>query len=273
MASPPTRRPRQRASATPDPFFATTLARGLQVLAAFRPADAGLANSELATRTGLTRPTVSRLTNTLLRLGYLRRTDAGRYALATRVLRVAYPVLAQLRIRQLARPLMREFAEQARGTVSIGTIDGIDMVYVETTRVAEGGDFVPDIGVALPLVSTAMGRALLSMLPGEAQRALLVRIRAETPELWRKHGRVAERAIAQCRERGFSVALGEFRPEIHAVGAPLAAGGGGEPFALNCGVPVYRLRPGQLEEEIGPRLAALAASIRGLAQQAAREAV
>jgi DNA-binding IclR family transcriptional regulator len=268
----PPAHPRQRASAAPDPFFATTLARGLDVLAAFRPGDGGVANSELAARTGLTRPTVSRLTNTLLRLGYLRRSEAGKYVLSTRVLRVAYPVLAHLRIRQLARPLMREFAEQARGTVSIGTIDGTDLVYIETARMSDATDFVPDIGVTLPLVQAAMGRALLAMLPQAERQALLGRIRRETPDFWKKYGRSAERAIQDCGEKGFCFSLGDFRPEIHAVAAPLLVLPEGEVLAINCGVPVYRLRPGQLEEEIGPRLAALAASIRGLAQPSAREA-
>jgi len=258
-------RPRQRASDAPDPFFSTTLARGLEVLAAFRPTDAGVSNSELAARTGLSRPTVSRLTNTLLQLGYVRRDAAGRYRLSTHVLRVAYPVLAQLRIRQLARPLMREFAEQARGTVSIGTIDSTDLVYVETIRTADGTDFVPDIGVSLPLVQAAMGRALLSMLPDAERRALLARIRTVSPELWKRYGRNAERAIEQCRAEGFCVSLGDFRNEIHAVGAPLMTTPDGEQLAINCGVPVYRLRAGELEREIGPRLAALAASIRSLA--------
>lgn len=271
-ATPPPVRARQRASDTPDPFFATTLARGLEVLAAFRPGDAGLANAELASRTGLTRPTVSRLANTLLRLGYLRRDDTGRYLLSTRVLRMAYPVLAHLRIRQLARPFMREFAEYARGTVSIGTIDGTDLIYVETTRISEGVDFVPDIGVTLPMVRSAMGRALVSMLPDAAGRQLIARIRNDTPELWKKYGRNAERGIEQCRERGFCVSTGDFRPEIHAAGAPVVTSPDGEVFAINCGVPVYRLRPSQLEDEIGPRLAALAATIRGSAQHAAREA-
>src|SRR5213076_2511145 len=103
-----------------------------------------------AARTGLSRPTVSRLTNTLVQLGYLARSDAGRYLLGTHILRVAYPLLAQLRIRQVARPSMREFAEQARGTVSIGTIDGLDALYVETTRLNSVADFVPDIGFTLP---------------------------------------------------------------------------------------------------------------------------
>jgi DNA-binding IclR family transcriptional regulator len=181
-------------------------------------------------------------------------------------------MLAQLRIRQLARPLMREFAEEARGTVSIGTIDGTDLIYVETVRIAEGPDFVPDIGVALSLARTAMGRALLSMLPEPACAQALARIRKETPELWKQFGRNTERAIEHCRRHGYCVSTGDFRPEIHAAGAPLLAAPGGELFAINCGVPVFRLRPGQLEGEIGPRLASLAASIRGLAQDPGRRA-
>src|SRR5262245_36166824 len=53
-----------------DRQFVTALARGLEVLRAFGPGEA-LANSEIAARTTLPRPTVSRLTYTLTKLGYL----------------------------------------------------------------------------------------------------------------------------------------------------------------------------------------------------------
>ena len=43
-----------------DPSFATTLAHGLDVLAAFRNRAGALSNAELAVHTGLSRPTVSR---------------------------------------------------------------------------------------------------------------------------------------------------------------------------------------------------------------------
>lgn len=258
-------RARQRASDAPDPFFATTLARGLEVLAAFRPGDVGVGNAELAQRTGLTRPTVSRLINTLVQLGYVQRARDGRYRLSTHVLRLAYPVLAQLRIRQLAHPLMREFAEQVRGTVSIGTFDDLELVYIETVRTTDAADFVPDIGLNLSLVQSAMGRALLSMLAEAETQALLERVRVASPTLWHRYQGVAERSIDQCRKLGFSVSTDGLREEVHAVGAPIMTSPEGERLAINCGIPVYRLHPGQLEQEIGPRLAALAASIRGLA--------
>ncbi len=261
---------RQRASNTPDPSFASTLARGLEVLAAFRPGDEGLGNAELASRTGLTRPTVSRLCNTLVQLGYVRRGRTGRYRLSAQVLRLAYPVLAQLRIRRLAHPLMREFAEAVRGTVSIGTFDGLGLVYVETVRTTDAADFVPDIGMHLPLVQSAMGRALVSMLPDADAQALLERIRLTSPTLWGKYQQSAQQSIEACRTQGFCICTDGMRKEVHAVGAPIMLSPQGDQLAINCGIPVYLLRPMQLEQEIGPRLAALAASIRALATTSER---
>src|SRR5882762_9200489 len=54
-----------------DRQFVTALARGLEVLRAFEPQDGPLGNQELAERTRLPKPTVSRITHTLTRLGYL----------------------------------------------------------------------------------------------------------------------------------------------------------------------------------------------------------
>ena len=73
-----------------DPSFATTLAHGLDVLAAFRNNPGPLSNAELAAHTGLSRPTVSRLTYTLAQLGYLKRDTKG-FVLGLGVLAAAYP--------------------------------------------------------------------------------------------------------------------------------------------------------------------------------------
>src|SRR2546426_6313843 len=55
----------------PDRKFVTALGRGLDVLRCFGPRDRWLANQEIAARTGLARPTVSRLVYTLTQLGFL----------------------------------------------------------------------------------------------------------------------------------------------------------------------------------------------------------
>lgn len=55
-----------------DRQFVTALARGLELLRCFTPSESVLGNQELARKTGLPKPTITRMTHTLTRLGYLK---------------------------------------------------------------------------------------------------------------------------------------------------------------------------------------------------------
>lgn len=249
-----------------DAAFATTLAKGLVVLEAFGAGATMLGNMELSARTGIPRPTVARLTHTLAELGYLRYDEAlAKFCLGARPLRMVRPLLAAMPFRQLARPLMQELAESVRGTVSIGLLDGTSMIYVETARSGDVGPHIPDIGLLIPVVSTAMGRAAASLLPPTGSALLEERMRTDSPDQWSIHRERYRAALKDCETRGFCTCFGEYMASIHAVAAPLFHASNAEQFfSINCGIPAFRLQPGQLEAEIGPRLAALAASIRTL---------
>jgi DNA-binding IclR family transcriptional regulator len=110
---------------------------------------------------------------------------------------------------------------------------------------------------------TAMGRAAAATLP-QADAALLEeRIASEDTELWSAFRETYRAGLAQCISRGFCTCFGEYIASIHAVAAPLFhAREAKQAFSINCGIPAFRLQPGQLEGEIGPRIAALADSIR-----------
>jgi DNA-binding IclR family transcriptional regulator len=253
-----------------DAAFATTLAKGLVVLEAFDAKAAMLGNMELSARTGIPRPTVARLTHTLAELGYLRYDeDLAKYRLGARALRMAHPILAGMQFRQVARPLMQELAASVRGTVSIGLLDGTAMIYVETARSGDVGPHVPDIGMPIPVIYTAMGRASAAILPAADSALLEQRMKADDAELWSAYGDKYRAGIQQCADRGFCTCHGEYMASIHAVAAPLFhARNSKQSFSINCGIPAFRLQPGQLESEIGPRIRALAVSIRSLVNEA-----
>src|SRR6201995_594313 len=165
-----------------DPSFATTLAHGLDVVAAFRNSSGSLSNADLALHTGLSRPTVSRLTYTVAQLGYLKRNDKGRFELGLGILAAAYPVLSALKVRQMARPLMRDFAAYARGTVSIAMPFGLDFIYVETLRTTDAVPHVPDVGFTGSLATTAGGRAVLSLYSEDELARYVQNVKTERPE-------------------------------------------------------------------------------------------
>jgi DNA-binding IclR family transcriptional regulator len=250
-----------------DPAFATTLAHGLDVLAAFRNTSGALSNADLAGFTGLSRPTVSRLTHTLAQLGYLKRDAKGRFVLGLGVLAAAYPVLSALKVRQMARPLMRDFAAYTGGTVSIAMPFGLDFIYVETLRTTDAVPHVPDVGFTSTMATTAVGRALLSLFTPDELQHYLQTVKAERPE---ELEYVQARTLPDmevCKERGFAVSLGEWRREIFGVAAPLYRTATGDCLSVNCGIPSFRFSAEQIERECGPRILGLARSIRSLVDQ------
>ncbi|WP_408331495.1 IclR family transcriptional regulator [Paraburkholderia agricolaris] len=256
-----------------NPQFATTLAHGLALLNCFKVGDAILSNKDFAGRTGLSKATVSRLTYTLAVLGFLRYDNSARkYRLGSAAVSVGYPFLQGLRIRELARPLMRELADVARGSVSLGIRDRSHMVYVETARGHESPAFRPDTGASLPILASAMGRAWLGRAE-PAQRALaLEQVRTRDPAQWDAYHAGLKGALRTFGKCGLALGEGDFEPEIHAVAVPLRESIDSETFVFNCGVPRVQLTGRMLVDEIAPRLAAMVETVeRQLALQPAAD--
>jgi DNA-binding IclR family transcriptional regulator len=238
-----------------DRKFVSALARGLEVLRAFTPGEGLLGNGEIVERTGLPKPTVTRLTYTLTKLGYLTYAERlGKYQLAPAALSLGYSALANMRIRQIARGSMQALADYADASVALGTRDRLDIIYVEHCRSRHGVMLRLGLGSRIPIANTAMGRALIAGLPESERDWLLGYLRREAGKAWPKMRVTIERAIDEVAARGFALALGEWERDINAVGVPLVAPDGSGTFAFNCGAPSFQFTREKLEREIGPRL-------------------
>jgi len=249
----------------PDPAFATTLAHGLALLQCFRVGETVLSNKELAERTGLSKATISRLTYTLAVRGLLLY-DARlrRYRLGSTALALGYPLLASLRVRQVARPLMKALADRMGGSVSLGLRDRLRMVYVETSRGHDAIAFRPDIGASLPMLASAIGRAWLAQAPANLRAAVLAGLRETEPDEWQRHADAIPAAIKDLTTLGFARSAGDWLPDVHAVAVPMQRPIDGETLVFNCGVPAARMKTGKLESEMGPRLLELVAEVEAL---------
>jgi DNA-binding IclR family transcriptional regulator len=245
-----------------DRQFATTLARGLEVLRCFTPLEPMLGNKEISVRTGLPKPTVSRLTYTLTKLGYLKHNmRMGKYQLGSAVLSIGYPLLASMSLRQVARPFMKDLADYCNGSVSMGIRDRLNMVYVESSRSGNGIATLPDIGTAVPIAQATIGRAFLSACTPPEREAILNQMKVKEPDQLRKFKPQIEKSLDDIRTRGFCLSTGELRREVFAVGVPMRRTVDGEIVAFNCSVPAFMLKKGQLEDDLGPRLAQMVRNI------------
>jgi len=244
-----------------DPDIATTLVKGLAVLETFRPNRTLMSNGEIAKESGINRSTVARLTYTLERMGYLRQ-EKSKFRLSWRALMLVNPLLVNLKLLHIARPSMQKLAQDLGGTVSIGTIDRTNFVYLETSRVNENIWTSPDLGTIGPLLPATIGHALGSLLSEDELKLKLEEMKRRSPELWTKYSESFLQGVIDCRSRGFSVAKGVWIPGTHSAGVPLIRDANGDCFGMNCRVPVFRLSPNQIEDEVAPRLISLAANIR-----------
>ena len=259
----PEARPAKRPiNAKADRHFVTALARGLDVLSAFRSRDRMLGNQELARRCGLPKSTISRLTYTLTKQGYLEHTDDGSgncgYRLGSAVLALGSTMLARMDVRQTARPLMQELADRSQAMVSLGMRDRLSMIYVENCRSESALTLSLDVGSRIPLATTAMGRAYLALCSESQRAALMDRIRDRDPGGWPPVRDGIERALAEYQELGCCTSFGEWQKEVNAIAIAFHPPGGRTLMAINCGGPGFNLSREFLLDEVQPQMVALA---------------
>ncbi|CAO1668093.1 IclR family transcriptional regulator [Salinicola sp. NYA28a] len=236
-----------------DRQFVTSLARGLELLRCFTPRDSMLSNLDLARKTGLPRPTVSRLTHTLARLGYLRPLPRGKYQLDVGVMSFGYSMISNLPIRSVAQPLMINLANEVGATVSMSARDRLDMVYLDVVQSALRSTIRRQIGTRLPIHQSSAGRACLAAMPQDEAEVIMEHIKESSPKEWPSIRRALERAFRDYADYGYCLSIGEWQRKVNAVAVPLSHPQLGI-LSFNCGGPEFQISREKLEESIGPRL-------------------
>lgn len=256
------------AAAVSDRQFITSLHRGLEVLRAFRPDDhAGLSNGDLAERTELPNSTVSRLTYTLLKTGYLLYDSAtGRYRMGVPVLSLGYACLSGIPVRDAAQGYMQKLADDCgEGVlVALGGRDENTMTYLATARTQSVIALQLGVGSRISLARSAMGRAWLAACPEDQRSEVMETLQANaTPEAWPRIKAGILRSVEEVNDRGFCGNYGEWQPTVNSIAAPFRSSNPNEPLlAFNLGGPASYLPKDRLETEIGPRLVELTQTLK-----------
>lgn len=238
-----------------NPSFSGTLAKGMMILQCFVSDPRPHANSELAKRLGMPRPTISRLCRTLQAMGYLDHDERlDRYFIGPAIVSLAYPYLISTPLLNQLKPAMQAMATQMMGAVSVGVAMDLDVVYLETCTHEQGTLKRPAVGAVRGIVETAMGRAWVASLDHHQQHEILTRIQAQRPEDYQRCRAGMEENLSNYRKRGFAINLGDAGLGVLAVGVASRIRYGSRQLLFNCAVPGYRAKPQELMKTIGPRL-------------------
>ncbi|TQS44762.1 IclR family transcriptional regulator domain-containing protein [Cryptosporangium phraense] len=236
------------------PDFVEALARGLDVLAAFDARRPVMSLSEVASATGLARPTARRLLLTLEEMGYVRAAGGG-FALTPKVLSLGLAYISAQGLWDIARPHLERLVTATGESSSMAQLDGSDIVYVARVSVPKIITLRVDIGTRFPAAQTSQGKVLLAGLePADVDRVLAEPSRSGLPPYIGRDRATLTAELTEVRARGWALADEELAPGVRSVAAPVRDGSGRVRAAMNVTVHAAETSLETLLDEHLPKL-------------------
>lgn len=183
-------------------------------------APAGRPGAELAVECGLNRATAWRLLATLEHHSLVERDPlTNRYAIGTAITRMATKAGVEGLIRR-AHDVLEKLCEDTGETANLAVAQRLGLTYVD--------EVVPPavlsarwLGRRVPIHATSAGKALLAWLPAEEVDEMLAGPLAGYTDTTRTDSEALHAELADVRERGYSVSVGELEPQLYGVAAPV----------------------------------------------------
>ncbi|CAN5259408.1 IclR family transcriptional regulator [soil metagenome] len=246
-------------AATPDQGAGLgALARGIGIIQCFSATRRELSARELMELTGLPKPTLFRLLDTLCDSGLLRYSQrSARFVAGVGLLKAAAPVLARMAVRQFARPLMEDLADHIQGQIQLMVGHRQQLTYVDLIQGTGSKVFRPEIGTAGSIARTASGRAYLLGCEAQEREAFMGNLAARDPA---QHEWLTDRladAERDLADHGFCRGHGDLHREMVVLAVPMQQRHDDEAWIFSATVPVFSPESKRLDEDIGPRLITL----------------
>ena len=228
----------------------------MAILDAFTPQQSHLTLAELALKTGLPKPTVFRLANTLVSRSYLERVGRG-YEVGLRCFSLGNVFRDSVDLRTRALPHLIGLRDETGETVQLAVLSSENIVYVERVFSTNAVAYMRSrVGAVLPAYCTGLGKALLAYEPPVVVQEFLDRVTFEpltsstitSPEQFRAE-------LEATRRRGFAVDDQEREYDVRCIAAAVFDHSGRAVAALSVSVPAERLPlPIEASPLVGPVL-------------------
>ncbi|MGP9556700.1 IclR family transcriptional regulator [Psychrobacter sp. AOP7-A1-24] len=247
-----------------DRQFVTALGRGLTILAAFEH-DERLTHQQLCQMTALPKATVTRLIHTLTTLGFLRITEHGQYQLGSSAVRLSATAWSRHDMVAAAEPLLRQFASENEVSVNLATEVEGEMRYHACCRSPARLSVNLQVGSAVPVARTAIGRAFYAASSQARQAVIISNLKENLSVEEYDHAQTALASATEHYEKyGYTVSDGDFSTDILAVAVGVYDVATGQyAYSLNASVPSANWEADEYAAMIVPKLQALAERIGG----------
>jgi IclR family acetate operon transcriptional repressor len=186
--------------------------------------QAALTVSEIATATGVPKPSLYRQVNDLVDAGLLEPRENGRYAVGVRARRLSGQYVSQDDVRQLATPLLKKVARDTGAAFFLSRLSGASVEIIHAEVPVSGVSYLhPGIG-ARPLHACSCGKALAAFSTDKAlNQALSGRLRAYTDHT-KTDFETIKSEFQTIRDQGYAECVEELEQGVCSVAAPVKFG-------------------------------------------------
>ncbi|WP_066272044.1 IclR family transcriptional regulator [Hydrogenophaga palleronii] len=217
------------------PEATQTLERALKLLVAFRADSKPLSNAELALRTGFSKASVSRITHSLVAMGYLDRSaDQLRFQIGRKSHLLGQAFLCASPLEQAARPIMQAFADAHDVSVALAIPNQLDMLYLQCCNSCRSATLRHGIGSMVPIGLTSIGRAWLSAQDLDTRERYTRNLLSRAADAKALDMALA-RAFQEFQSGHYCTALGEYQRDAFGVATVVEIGAASTVMGLSFG--------------------------------------
>ncbi|QEH97682.1 helix-turn-helix domain-containing protein [Gluconobacter thailandicus] len=220
--------------------------------------------SEVASKLALPRATVRRTLLTLVHLGYMR-SEGRLFSLRPAILKLATAYLGSDPVSTIMQPVCEELSMEMGATCSVAVLDGWEAVMIAYASSRGSYSMAREgIGLRLPVLSSAVGRVLISGLTEEQRAELLDYKQVEplTPFTVTIRDHLHLRLMDVLKE-GYALVDQEAELGFRSLAVPLYRHDGQVVAALNVGLRIELATLEEMKQRFLPRLKEIALSIQG----------
>jgi DNA-binding IclR family transcriptional regulator len=202
-------------------------------------------------------------------MGYIRQdTSTKNYFLGLKLLELGNLVTHQLDIVKIAKPLLKNLAEQSGETIHMATLEKNEIVYIdklESEQNTGGLKMASRVGSRNPAYSCAVGKMLLAYLPEDVLKRLI----QETKLIKRTNNTIIEPGqlmehLKIVKNQGYAIDDEENELGIRCIAAPLFDAKGNPVSAVSISGPAFRVTKRSIQDTLKKEVKSVALEISHL---------
>lgn len=226
-----------------DRYAINSVLRAAKILESFTVETPTLTNADLAKKLGLNKSAVTRLLQSLVKAGFIRRDQHTRqYSLTHKLSQISSAYIKNTSLHIEGRPLLEQLSAKYNENAQMGRLDNTEVLYLDQVRCSQHIGLMSFTGSRLPAYCTGAGKLLLAYFSEEQFNAYCrtVDFIRFTPETVTDPA-ILKNQLVEIKKAGFVIVKSEFRSEVLSIAAPALDENGDVIAAISLAGPVFRM--------------------------------